>query len=102
MKGEKTTDETIADAVIDTGKSAATSYAVTGALSVVSRTLASSKSSFVKSLVDHNVPAKIVTTVIMTGKTILRYAEGEINTQECLFELGKTEFLALLLDIRCL
>ena len=80
MKREKTLDEAITDTVIDARKSAITSYAVTGALTVVSRTLAASDSAFVQSLVKANVPAKIVTTIMITGKTIMRYTEGEINT----------------------
>lgn len=95
MKGEKTTDEAIADTVIDTGKSTATSYAVTGALTVVSRTLAASDSAFVQSLVKANVPAKIVTTVMMTGKTLMRYATGEIDTQECIIEMGQSGITCL-------
>lgn len=95
MKGKKTTDEAIADTVIDTGKSAATSYAVTGALTVVSRTLAASDSTFVQSLVNANVPAKIVSTVMMTCKTLMRYAEGKINTRECLIELGQSGITCL-------
>ncbi|MBQ8350222.1 MAG: hypothetical protein IJY19_11395 [Ruminococcus sp.] len=95
LKGEKTSCEAITDSVVDVGKSAATSYAISGGLTVVSRTLEASDKAFVQSLVKANVPAKIVSTVMMTGKTLKRYAVGEIDTQECIIELGESGITCL-------
>ncbi len=97
LKGDKTADEAITDSAVDIGKSAATSYAISGGLTVVSRTLEvhGKNNAFLKSLSDNNVPAKVVSAVMMTGKTIKRYAEGEIDTQECIIELGESGITCL-------
>ena len=62
-----------------------------GGLTVVSHTLSESKSKFIQKLVKSNVPGKIITAVMVTGDTLKRYGNGEISTQECMFELGENE-----------
>ncbi len=89
IKGEKEAKEAIKDVAVDTGKAAATGYAVGGGLTVISHTLSNSSSEFIKALVKSNVPANIITAVMVTGNTLSKYASGEISTEECLLELGE-------------
>lgn len=89
IKGEKTARDAIADTVVDTGKVAATSYAIGGGLTTISHSLTGSSSKFLQALSKSNVPGNIVTAVMITGNTLKRYASGEITTQECMLELGE-------------
>lgn len=88
IKGEKSSDEAIADTVRNGGKAAVSGYAMSGGLTIVSHSLSGSSSKFVQALVKSNVPGKIITAVLATGDTLAKYGQGEITTQECLIELG--------------
>lgn len=90
IKGEKTVGEAIADVgkgVLQTG---AISYSIGGGLSVVGHLLSKSSSPFIQNLVKSGVPGQVVSVVMATGNTLIRYAKGEINTGECIRELGST------------
>lgn len=89
LKGEKDAKEAIKDVTIATGKSAAVGYVTGGSLSVVARSLSSSSSPLVKSLVQSSVPGKVVGAVMATGDVLYRYAKGEISTVECIGQLGQ-------------
>lgn len=88
IKGEKSSDEAIADTVRDSGKAAVTGYAMSGGLTVATQSLSQSSAPFVKALANSNVPGKVITAVIVTGDTLKKWGAGEITTQECLIELG--------------
>lgn len=88
IRGEKSSDEAIADTVKDGGKAAVTGYAMGSGLTIVSHSLSNSSSEFIQGLVQSNVPGKIITAVIVTGDTLAKWGNGEITTQECLIELG--------------
>lgn len=88
IKGEKSSDQAIADTVKDGGKAAVSGYAMGGGLTVVSHTLSGSSSKFLQGLAKSNVPGKVITAVAVTGDTLKKWGEGEITTQECLIELG--------------
>ena len=88
VQGEKSVDDAIVDTAMDTGVSALTGGIMGGTLTVVSHTLTSSSSPFLQKLADSNVPGKVLTGVMVTGETVIRYAQGEISTKECLLELG--------------
>lgn len=88
IKGEKTAKEAIADTAKQSGKAAATGYIMGGGLTTLSHTLSNSSSEFIRALSESNVPGKIITAVMVTGNTLMRYGNGEITTQECLIELG--------------
>ncbi len=90
IKGEKTADEAIADTVISGGKAAATGYVMGGGVTVIQHTLSSSSSKFLQALSQSNVPGKVITAITVTGGTLMRYANGEISTQECMIELGES------------
>lgn len=89
INGEKTAEEAIGDTVIDAGKAAASGYIMGGGLTVVSNSLSNSSSKFIRALTQSNVPGKVITGVILTADTLKRYGNGEINTQECILELGE-------------
>lgn len=88
IKGEKSGEEAVKDTVKDAGKAAVSGYVMGGGLTVLSHTLSGSKSEFIKGLAKSNVPGKVITAVIATGDTLKKWGTGEINTQECMIELG--------------
>jgi len=90
IKGEKSTEDAIADTAKDTGKAVVTSYAMGNGLTTVSHTLSYSNSELIRALSESNIPGKVITAVMMTGNTLKRYADGEITTTECILELGES------------
>lgn len=90
LKGEKTVEEALKDTAKDGGKAAVTGYIVGNGLTVLGHTLSNSSSEFIQALVKSNVPGKVVTAVMATGGTLVRYGKGEINTEQCIIELGNT------------
>ena len=48
-----------------------------------------SGSSLIRSIAKSNLPAQVVTVVLETGKTLCKFASGEIDGLECLEELGE-------------
>lgn len=88
IKGEKSSDEAIADTVKSGGKAAVTGYVMSGGLTVVQHSLSESSSKFIQGLAKSNVPGKVITAVMVTGDTLKKWGDGEITTQECLIELG--------------
>ena len=88
IKGEKSGEDAVKDTVKDAGKAAVSGYAMSSGLTVVSHTLSGAKSEFVRGLAKSNIPGKVITAVIATGDTLKKWGTGEINTQECMIELG--------------
>lgn len=89
ISGEKTAEDAIADTAIDTGRAAATGYAMGNGLTTISHSLSGSKSKFLQALSKSNVPANVISAVMLTGDVLIRFEKGEITTQECLIELGE-------------
>lgn len=89
IKGERTPEKALKRIILDTGTSSATGYIVSGSVSVIAHTLSNNSSKFIRSLVNSNVPGKVVSAVMATGGTLLKYSNGEIDTKECICELGK-------------
>lgn len=89
IKGKKSTEDAIADTIVDTGKASVTGYVMGGGITTVSHTLSSSSSNFLKGLSESNVPGKTITAVMLTGETLKKYSNGEITTQECIITLGE-------------
>lgn len=89
IKGERTPEKALKRIILDTGTSSATGYIVSGSVSVIAHTLYNNSSKFIRSLVNSNVPGKVVSAVMATGGTLLKYSNGEIDTKECICELGK-------------
>lgn len=88
IKGEKSSEDAIADTLVDGGEAAVSGYVMSGGMTVVSHTLAGSSSEFIQGLVKSNVPGTVITAAIVTGGTLKKWGEGKITTQECLLELG--------------
>lgn len=88
LKGEKKSEDAIADTIKDGGKAAVTGYTMSGGLTVLSHSLSNSSSQFIQGLAKSNVPGKVITAVMVTGDTLKKWSEGDITTQECLIQLG--------------
>ncbi len=89
IKGEKSAEDAVVDTISNTGKAAATGYAMGTGLTTISHSLSGSSSKFLRALSESNVPGKVITAVMITGDTLKRYGNGEITTLECLIELGE-------------
>lgn len=89
IRGEKDSDQAIADTVKDGGKAAVSGYVMGGGLTVLSQSLSNSSSEFIQGLVESNVPGKVITAVIVTRDTLKKWCNAEITTQECLITLGE-------------
>lgn len=89
VKGDKEVGEAIADTVQDGGKAAASGYILGNALTIVGNSLSNSTSSILQSLINSNIPGKVITAVQLTGSALKRYGNGEITTEECIKEIGK-------------
>lgn len=89
IKGEKDSKAALKDFTRNTGEAAALGYITSGSLTVVSHSLSSSSSKFLRALANSNVPGKVITAVVLTGDTLRRYTNGEITTEECVLELGE-------------
>lgn len=89
IKGEKSAEDAIADIVVDSGKSAVTGYCMGSSLTTVSHTLSSSSSKFARALYENNVPAKVITAVMLTGDLLKQYGDGKISTEEFVIGLGE-------------
>ena len=89
ISGKKSAKEAVADTGKDIVKSGTSSYFMSGGLTTMTQALSSSKSQFIKGLAQANVPAKVITAVMVTGDTLKKYANGEITTQECILEIGE-------------
>lgn len=90
IKGEVTPEEALKNVAKDTLTSASAGYVLTGSTAVIAHSLSNSSSPFIRSLVKSNVPGQVVSAVMATGGTIMKYCKGEINSRECIVELGQT------------
>lgn len=90
IKGKIPPEKALENVAKDTGKAAAVSGVTTGSMAVVVRTLSGAESPFLKSLAKSKVPGQVIAAVIATGGTLKKFCKGEINTKECILELGKT------------
>lgn len=88
IKGEKTAGEAIADTVKSGGAGAVTGYVISGGLATLSQALSKSSSAMVQSVMKSNLPGQIITVVATFGKTVSRYASGELSTEDFIIELG--------------
>jgi hypothetical protein len=88
-KGKKDPGEAAVSVIIDAGTDAGESYLIAFGGSVLKGTIQNAKSGVARSLSKTNLPAVIITTAIETGKTLTKFAKGEIDGTECLVELGE-------------
>lgn len=88
VKGEKTASDALKDVSEDSAKAAVSGYMTGAGLTAVNHTLTSSSSKFLIALGENNVAGKVITTVAVTGDTIVKWGNDEISMNECLIELG--------------
>lgn len=86
---EKSLDEAVLDVVATTGKASAMAYGIGATGTAIKSVMHSSKSAVTRALGKTNAPAMMVTATIEIGKSLKRYAGGEIDEEELLEELGE-------------
>lgn len=89
VKGDKNPEEAVVDVVIDTGKSAVNGYVIGFGSSVLKGAMQNTSQEYIRVLSKTNLPGAIVTGVIESGKTLLKFVKGDIDGTECLVELGE-------------
>ena len=88
-KGEIEPTDAALSVVKDTGEGAVTAYATAFAGSAIKGTMQNSGSQYIRSLSKTNAPAAMVVSTIDVGKTMVKFAKGEISGVECLEEIGE-------------
>ena len=87
ISGDKDAGEALRDVAKDTACGAAAGYASNFGLSALSSVMKESGANIMRTLADSALPAQIAVGVLEAGKTLLRYASGEIDRRECVAEL---------------
>ncbi len=88
IKGDLEPLEAAKSITIDTGKGAIVGYATAFAGSTIKATMQNASGSTIRTLSKTNAPAMIVTATIDLGKSMSRYAKGQISGVELLEEIG--------------
>lgn len=89
VKGEKEIEEAATSIARDTGVGTALSYSTAFSGTVIKGAMQSSASGYVAQLSKTNLASGLVTTTLDIGRTIHRYFQGEVNSLECIEELGE-------------
>lgn len=89
LKGDESPEEAALAVAGDTASATVLSY-ITGFVgSAIKGGMQNAKSSYLNVLSDTALPAMIATTLLETGKTLCRFADGQIDGIQCLAELGE-------------
>lgn len=86
---EKSLDEAALDVLATTSKASAMAYGIGATGTVIKSFMHSSKNSVTRALGKTNAPAMMATAIVEIGKSLKRYASGEIGEEELLEELGE-------------
>lgn len=89
ISGKKDFSDAAIDVIYDTGTGAAMGYVSNFGISALTGAMKNSASGLMRSIAKTNLPAQIAVAVLETGKTLMRFASGEIDGLECLEELGE-------------
>lgn len=89
IKGDKDVLEAAKDIAADTAGGAATAYVIGAGDTAVRGFMASSRNSVFVNLSKSNMPAMIATATVQISKSLLRYANGEIDSLQLVEELGE-------------
>lgn len=85
-------DKEFSEAILDTSKNTliagATGYATAASGTAVKTYMAQSSKEMIRGISKSNMPAIIVTACLSTGKSIKKYAVGELNEAELAQEIG--------------
>lgn len=86
-------EKEISTALVDVGKdvaaSSATAYIMGFSDTAIRGFMSSSRNSVFVDLSKSDIPAMIATTTVQVGKSLVRFANGEINSLELIEELGE-------------
>ena len=88
-QGEKEVGEAMKDVGIDTAEAAAASYAAGAGGALVKGGLQNAGKGVLRGLSKTNLPAYLAVGTLECGKTLYRFARGQIDGGECLEELGQ-------------
>ncbi|MBP2242956.1 hypothetical protein J2Z40_003538 [Cytobacillus eiseniae] len=89
MRGEKEGVDAAKAVAKDTASGAVTAYVMGATDTAIRGLMSSSQNSVFVNLSKTNMPAMIATATVQVGKSLIRYAKGEINTIELVEELGE-------------
>lgn len=89
IQGKKEVEDALLETATTATVATVSGYVVTGTMTVVAHSLTGGKSQILKTLGQANAPAKIITAISVTGKTLHDWSTGEITTQECILQLGE-------------
>lgn len=89
IKGDKEPADAVLAIAGDTVSAATLSYATGFVGSAIKGGMQNAESTYLQALSKTAVPAMIATTILETGKTLYRFADGQIDGVECLNELGE-------------
>jgi hypothetical protein len=89
FKGDKEPEEAVDDIAKDAASAAALGYGTGFVGAALKGNMQNHTSKFVRSLSKTNFPGIVITTVFETGKTLSRFAGGELDGTGCLTELGE-------------
>ncbi len=89
IKGEKRSEEALADTLATGGKAVVFGYTMGGGLTVLNQILSYSSSQFIQALAANNVPSKVLTSIMITGQSLEKWGKGEITTEELIIEIGE-------------
>lgn len=89
IKGDKEPGEAVLAVAGDTAKAGVVSYATGFVGSAIKGAMQNAPSEYIRALSKTNLPGTIVVSVLEVGKTLGRYAKGELDGVECLTELGE-------------
>ncbi|GGF88768.1 hypothetical protein GCM10010913_07810 [Paenibacillus aceti] len=89
IRGKKRVGEAIVDVAKDTAAGAATAYVIGATDTAIRGFMAASKESVFVNLSKSNMPAMIATATVQVGKSLIRYAKGEIDSLQLVEELGE-------------
>lgn len=88
IKGDKELGEAAVDVASNTTKAAIAGYGTGAGLTVLTNTLAHSSSEFIKTLAKSNILGDVVSMVMSTGKSLVRYVNDEISMHEMTEEIA--------------
>lgn len=89
IRGEKRVGEALIDVTKDTASGAVTAYIIGAGDTAIRGFMAACSNSVFVNLSKSNMPAMIATATVQVGKSLIRYAKGEIDSLELVEELGE-------------
>ena len=89
LKGDEDPEEAVREIAKDTALSAGNGYATSFVGSAIKGTMQNAQSTYIRAVSTTALPAVVATSVIEAGKTIFKFASGQIDGTECLVELGE-------------